>query len=441
MGLFSGRRAVDDTPQRSMTLPFDLSALNPGASISDYATIDANGENALRSIAVGASVDLLASLVSTLPVDVFSGEGSGRVKLPTPSNIADPGGDSHGLRDWLYTLMTSWLYRGNAYGHVVSMSGAEMRQVALLHPDQVVATSYGGRIVWMVNGQRLDAEAERVFVHRRVNPVPGRVLGASVIERHAMQIGTSLAAAKFGAQWFADGAHPSGLLVNSETSLSKEQADTVKARWLSLFRGTREPAVLGKGWEWKALQVNPAESQFLETQRFSEAQCARIFGPAVAETLGYETGGSMTYANVVDRRSDLLTFTLNKWLVTAEEFLTALLPAGQYVRFNRDALLQSTTLARYEAHSKALADGWRTINEIRDLEDLAPFDEGPNGDALRRQAEMVQKIYLGVGKVISPSEARDVLRRAGMNLDNVTPDDATNALMTQNDPPQEGTQP
>ena len=44
MGLFSGRRAVDDTPQRSMTLPFDWSVLNPGATITDYASVDANGE-------------------------------------------------------------------------------------------------------------------------------------------------------------------------------------------------------------------------------------------------------------------------------------------------------------------------------------------------------------------------------------------------------------
>ena len=148
----------------------------------------------------------------------------------------------------------------------------------------------------------------------------------------------------------------------------------------------------------------------------------------------------MTYANVVDRRSDLLTFTLNRWLTRAERLLTMLLPEPQYAKFNRDALLQSTTLARYQAHSLALSDGWRTINEIRDIEDLPPIvEEGPNGDALRKQAEMVQKIYLGVGKVISPDEAREVLRNAGMNLKNVTPESATNALLVQNDPPQEGT--
>ena len=81
MGLFSGRRAVDDTPQRAMTLPFDWSVLTAGATITDYSSVDANGENALRSIAVGASIDLICSLASELAVDVFRGEGSQRQKL------------------------------------------------------------------------------------------------------------------------------------------------------------------------------------------------------------------------------------------------------------------------------------------------------------------------------------------------------------------------
>jgi HK97 family phage portal protein len=313
-------------------------------------------------------------LASELPLDTFRGFGSDRVQLPTPSNLQDPGATGQGLEDWVYSLLNSWLYRGNAYGEVVEYDRAgNPRRVSLFHPDQVRATLVDGQIQWWVNSQPWDEPSR--FVHRRVNPVPGRLLGTSVIERHAMQIGTSLAAAQFGAQWFADGAHPSGLLVNAN-DISQEQATTVKNRWMSLFQGTREPAVLGKGWDWKPIQINPAESQFLETQRFTEAQCARMFGPAVAETLGYETGGSMTYANVVDRRSDLLTFTLNKWLTRTERLLSQLLPSPQYVRFNRDALLQSTTLARYEAHASALENRWRTVNEIRDIEDLPPVEWG-----------------------------------------------------------------
>ena len=354
-----------------MELPWGLQSMS---ALGNYATINGNSDNALRSIAVNTSIDLICSLGSELPLDVFRGEGADRVKVSMPANLRDPSGEGHDLEDWIYQVLRSWLYRGNLYGEPVEIDNAgRVRRLSLFHPDDVTATTEAGRVVWFVQGRRYTGAN---FVHRRVNPIPGRVLGASVIEMHAVQIGTSLSAASFGNQWFVDGAHPSGMLVNSEAAIDQQQAETVKARWLNLFRGTREPAVMGKGWDWKPIQINPAESQFLETQRFTEAQCARMFGPAMAETLGYETGGSMTYANVVDRRSDLLTFTLNKWLRRVERLLTDMLPSPQYARFNRDALLQSTTLARYEAHSKSLADQWRTVNEVRDIEELPPVEWG-----------------------------------------------------------------
>ena len=353
-----------------MAWPWDT--LPGQSSITNYASVNANGESALRSIAVGTSIDLICSLTSELPLDVFRGAGADRVQLSTPSNLDDPGGTGQGIEDWAYCVVQSWLYRGNMYGEPTEFVNGSARNLILFHPDSVSATVAGGKVQWRVDGRPFDG----IMVHRRVNPVAGRLLGLSVIERHAVQIGTSLAASKFGQQWFADGAHPSGLLVNSVQDINQETAKTVKSRWMSLFQGTREPAVMGKGWEWQPIQINPAESQFLETQRFSEAQCARMFGPAMPETLGYETGGSMTYANVVDRRSDLLTFSLNKWLRRLERLLTDLLPRPQYVRFNRDALLQSTTLARYEAHSKALSDRWRTVNEVREIEELPPVPWG-----------------------------------------------------------------
>ena len=371
MGLFSGARPRTEPVQnRSLSLPWSLQSMAP---VVNYASIDAGTEQALRSIAVDTSIDLICSLGSELPLDVYWGEGAERTKLATPSNLRDPAGDGHDLEDWLYQVLGSWVYRGNVYGEPVEVDGSgRVRRFSLFHPDTVHATVEGGRAVWYVQGKRFTGG----MVHRRVNPVAGRLLGASVIEKHATQIGTSLAAAGFGHQWFTDGAHPSGLLINTEASLDQGQANTAKARFMQLINGSREPVVFGKGWDYRPIQIAPAESQFLETQRFTEAQCARMFGPAMAETLGYETGGSMTYANVVDRRSDLLTFTLNKWLRRAERLLTEMLPAPQYARFNRDALLQSTTLARYEAHGKALADRWRTVNEVRDIEELPPVEWG-----------------------------------------------------------------
>lgn len=373
MGLFSGGSRVSEV--RAMTWPWDVL---PGqaATVTNFAGVDANGENALRSIAVGASIDLICSVGSELPLDVFRGQGRDRQQVSTPSWLDDPGGDGQGLSDWVYQLLQSWLYRGNAFGDVLEFDARmRPRQVQWFHPDSVrVIVGSDGALTWTVNGRPV-LDTTR-FVHHRTNPMAGRLLGMSVVEWHATQIGTSLSSAAFGRQWFADGAHPSALLTNTEATLDQQQSKTVKDRWMALFNGRREPAVLGKGWDYRPIQVTPEESQFLETQRFSEAQCARMFGPAMPETLGYETGGSMTYANVVDRRSDLLTLTLNRWLRRAERVITGMLPVPQYARFNRDAFLESTTLARFEAHSRALADRWRTVNEVRELEDLPPVAWG-----------------------------------------------------------------
>jgi HK97 family phage portal protein len=202
----------------------------------------------------------------------------------------------------------------------------------------------------------------------------GVLLGFSPVEAAATTILSSIAASRFGYQWFTEGTHPQAIIQNTEADLDAEQTRVVLERWRAMKSGTREPAVWGRGWTFKGVDITPEQAQLMQMVGMNEAQACRIFGPAVAETLGYESGGSMTYSNVTDRRSDLLVLTLNRWIRRAERLLTAMLPSPQKVRFNRDALLESTTLARYEAHAKSLP--WKTINEIRDHEDMTPVPWG-----------------------------------------------------------------
>jgi HK97 family phage portal protein len=370
MGLFSGPRAEQRSTLTGVT-PVTLQGFNFAALTLPEVTETA----ATQSVAIRTSIDLICSLSSELPIHVYRGDGHDRVQLNLPRHLADPGDTGQGLEDWVYSLLQSWLYRGNAYGRITDrLANGNPARVELFHPDDVTVQIESGRPVWFINGS--PAPDQSAILHRRANAVPGRVLGLSPIQEHATQIGATLAAARFGNQWFRDGAHPSAMLVNTEATIDAQQASIVKDRWMGLFRGSREPAVLGRGWEYKPISVTAEESQFLETMRYSETQCARIFGPGVAEILGYETGHSLTYTTVVDRRSDLLAFTLNKWLRRVERLLTDMLPAPQYIRFDRDALLESATLARYEAHAKALQNRWKTVNEVRDDEDMAPVPWG-----------------------------------------------------------------
>ena len=377
--LFRRTAAPPPEEDRSLVLPSQVAQV----LTQNFGTVNAGaGDTSLQSVAVRSTADLIASLVSELPADVYRNGRRARGSLP--ASVEDPGGDGSGRQDWLYRLMMSFLVRGNAYGFEAAWStrtGAA-EAVDLLHPDDVRAIDGPDSTVqWFHKGRKLDGQQLAHFRHWRMNPMPGRVLGLSPVALHATTIGVTLRAGMFADQFFADGAHPSAMLTN-KGRLTDAQASAAKARLVDAMRGSREPLELGEGWEFKAIQVTPEESQFLETQAFTEAQCARMFGPGFAEVMGYETGGSMTYANVVDRRQDLLVLSMNKWIRRADRILTQLLPPStQTVRLDRDALLEATTLQRFQAHELALRNRWRTVNEVRAIEDLEPVAWGdePNG--------------------------------------------------------------
>lgn len=331
-------------------------------------------EGALQVIAVRSSVDLLASLASELPIDIYSGRGAGKQTRSVPGYLDDPAGDGYGREDWAYQLVQSWLLRGNAYGETLSRGPGNIpTQVELFHPDRVSGTMVDGAPSWSVNGRHIDSKN---FVHTRANPMSGQILGLSPVGLHMTDLGLSTAMSQFGLQYFQDGAMPQSMLTNDLVDLNDGQRNQVKKAFVAALNGSREPVVMGKGWKFETLTVNPEESQFLESRGFTSAECCRIFGPGVAELLGYDSGGSMTYANVDSRLLHLLILSLGKWLNRLDRVYSSMLPRPQWARLNRGAILETTTMQRYLAHASALGAGWKVPDEVRALEDMAPL---PNG--------------------------------------------------------------
>ncbi|MEV4001004.1 phage portal protein [Actinomadura sp. NPDC049753] len=359
----------------------------PNSQISTVggSAIPGRMEWSLQKIAVWGCVNLTATIAECMPIEVFSSDAPDKRKLPVPSWLADLGGDGHGLPDWLYQAVVSWMLRGNMYGLIPEGMRDTLRgtptMIQLQHPDAVSVFQPFGETnpQWRFNGHEVP---ERDVWHRRVYPVPGRLLGASPIEYGSGIISLGVATTRFGLQWFHEGAHPSGLLTN-DGNLNQDQAKAAKERFMASLRGRREPAVLGAGWKYQAVQISPNESQFLETQGFTSAECCRLFGPGYAQVFGYGTDNSLTYANIEQRSLDLLTYSVDPWLVRLERVLTTLLPAGRNVKFNRKGLLRSDLLTRYRAHEIALRNKMGTVNEARAEEDLPPLDGGdePLADA------------------------------------------------------------
>lgn len=353
-----------------------LSALNWSTGLT-YQEVDPyTGTNSFQSVAFHTAVDTMASLVSEMHFDSYRQQADGRRKvIRTPDSLLDPAGDGYGVEDWIYMLTQSWFLRGNAYGNILDQGPTGMlRQVDLWDPDLVTVSLQDGQPKWMVQGRSVDTKS--VF-HRRAYPVAGHLLGLSPVAAHCDELGLSIAATRFGKSWFQDGGHPGGILSNSESDMADQNVvQTAKDRFLAAMFGTREPIVLGRGWKYEQIQVNPEESQFLESRGYSEAQCARILGPGVAEVLGYSTGSTLTYANIVDRDVELLKYSANRWLKRVERILSAFLPRPQFVLFDRDSFLDTSVAQRWQVNKTKLDTGAYTIDEIRAKDNLEPVDWG-----------------------------------------------------------------
>jgi HK97 family phage portal protein len=369
MGIFR-RTSRGDHPRevRSVTVhPFMTGAATDGTRTE--AGVSVNADTALRLSAVWACARLLADTISTLPVDVYR-KGDPDVALPTPALLQRPS-DAFSTIEWLHALTTSLALRGNAYGIVTGRTGAAgwPAQIELVNPDVVaVYRNDEGRISYEIGGQGFDRAD--VF-HVRAFTVPGNLVGLSPIEHARQAIGVGIAAEQFGARFFGDNATPSGLLI-AKGQMNAEGADVLKARWKAAHHGRRELAVLSGDVEFQSITISPNESQFVETQKFTVAQIARLFG-IPPEMIGGEAGGSLTYANVEQRALDFVTFSLGPWVARIEAALTALLPRNQFVKLNTGALLRADLKTRYEAHAIGIGSGFLTVDEARALEDRPPL--------------------------------------------------------------------
>jgi HK97 family phage portal protein len=337
---------------------------------STYAAVPVNPATALQHSAVWACVNLIASSISTMPLYAY--RKGDRDPLPDlPPLLRQPSATMN-LPDWLYAALQSLLLRGNCYGQIVDRAGAGLlpAQVELLAPDRVQVEA-NSQIVWRIDGREVDPAS---IWHVKAYTSAGNVLGLSPIAHARQAVGLGLAVEKYGAQWFGDGATPSGLLTTDQ-HINRSDAADLKEGWKASHAGRRDIAVLGDGAKFQAISISPEESQFLETTRANVATVARYFG-VQPELVGGESGGSLTYANVEQRALDFLQFGLAPWLVRLETAISRLLSSTTTVKFNAGALVRTDLLTRYQAHEVGIRAGFLTVNEARELEDRPPLPQG-----------------------------------------------------------------
>jgi len=210
--------------------------------------------------------------------------------------------------------------------------------------------------------------------HRRMFRRAGHLTGMSLLQYSERDVRLGLNAADFASGFFSDGAHPSSILTNdSQAQLNQRDATTIKQKFMAAVHGSREPALLTGGWKYQQIQVNPTDSQFVETEQQVDLKVCRRFRVPPEIVAVAISGSSITYANVEQRSLDMLTYTMQRWITAWERALGRMLPRGQYTSFDLSPLLRTDILTRWLVNHAQIASRVVTQDEVREGESLPPL--------------------------------------------------------------------
>jgi HK97 family phage portal protein len=181
---------------------------------------------------------------------------------------------------------------------------------------------------------------------------------------------------RWGAQLFKNGARPSGIL-STEQKLSEAQYKLLSESWTAAHGGTNAlgTAVLDSGVSWSSLVMNNKDAQFLETRKFQISEIARLY-----EVPPHMIGDleRSTYSNIEQQSLEFVKYSLMSWLGRWESAIDARLITvdGVYSKFVVNGLLRGDVKTRNESYQIGRQNGWLSVNEIRELEDMDPIEGG-----------------------------------------------------------------
>lgn len=364
-----------DEPARSVAFS-QMGGYFLGASYG-YTPAAVTTESTLGHAASSACIDVLATSVSTLPLDAVRKVGKVRKAVsPTPPLIAQPSALVE-IDSWLYQLVDSMLTDGNGFGLVVATDQMQRpTQIELLDPENVTERSVEDGVPQAF----VDEKRHKLYPYGDLWHVPGKFVRAgspfaeSPIVRAAATIGAAIAARDYGSRYLGDGGHPSGI-ISADQDLDVDQARLIKQRFVDAMRGNREPAVFGAGLTYTPVSVDPDKTQYIELLRFCIEEACRFWRVPPSMVYAAVSGQNVTYANVSQADLHYLKHSLEGLLVRIENAMSRLIAGPQRIRFNRNAFLRADATTRGDYLDKRLRNRTLTVNEYRALEDEEPFDD------------------------------------------------------------------
>lgn len=326
---------------------------------------------AVSIAAVYRGVSILSNAIKQIGVHLYRDD----VRLEsTPLWIKQPD-DKITRAEFMARTVNSMAVAGNAYWRISRNGRGETVKLEVLNPfDMMIESTDSGELTGYTYRGTTEYTPNEIQ-HLKMLAMPGNLYGLGPIQACQAELRNAKDTRDFASKWFSD----SGMAAQVVSPKVPVSPDTLIDIAESLRNAQTGGSVVSPAeLSIQNLFLNPRDAMFVEVQQWNTAQVCRILG-IPANMMLAEAGSSMTYSNVEQEQIAFTRYSLSAYYVEIEQAMSALLPRGTDARMNIDALLRNDTLTRYQAHQIAIAAGFKTIDEVREDEKLAPLLGVPNG--------------------------------------------------------------
>lgn len=344
-------------------------------------------ETGLSNPTVMACVSLIAESVGMLPLILYrrlprgKERATGHPLYTLLHDLPNPELTAFELAENMAGHLALW---GNSYCEIEYDGAGRRRAFWPLRTDRMTVD---------VNGQN-----ERIYVYTLPNgePVPlprwnvwhvrgwgtDAWIGQSRIGLAREAVGLALATEEYGGRFFGNDSRPGGILTHPG-KLSDDAAKKLKKRWEESHRGlnnAQRVAVLEEGIAWTQIGIAPEDAQFLETRGFQEIQICQMFR-VPPHMIGITDKSTSWGTGIGQQTQGFVTFCLGPYLKRIgaslqRDVLTVSERREYFAEHMSSALVQNDIGARYNAYSIGRNGGWLSVNDIRELENMNPVDDG-----------------------------------------------------------------
>lgn len=358
---------------------FSLGTTASGKYVSD--------EGALRQVTVFACVRLIAESIGMLPLKLYQRVERGKVPAvnhPLYSLLHDspnPYMTPMELYENMGGHLAMW---GNAYCEIEYDGAGHRRAVWLLRPDkmsvQINESNEPEYVYTLPSGSTVVLPKWRIW-HVRGWGTEAFV-GKSPIALARESVATTLATEEYGARFYSNDSRPGGVLKHPG-KLSKEAAGRLKSSWESAHSGlsnAHRVAVLEEGVEWQQIGISPEEAQFLDTRKFQELEICQVYR-VPPHMIGITDRSTSWGSGIEEMGIGFVAFTLMPYLVriaqsVSRDLLSATERGNYFAEHLTAALERGDLMTRYNAYSIGKNGGWLSTNDIREMENMNPVENG-----------------------------------------------------------------